>query len=253
MQINITYVPIDLLRPSEYNPRKWDEEAKANLKESIKRFDVVDPLLVNGSEERKNIVIGGHFRIETLKELGYTEVPVVYLYISDIEKEKELNIRLNKNQGEFDLDLLAEFDESFLTDIGFDSEELDDIFEEDKTEQIFDLKKELEKLDINEITVQKGDIYDLDGSRLMCGDSTIEENMLKLMGDTKVDMVMTDPPYILDYLHGKTRHGEATLGFGAEKNRRYLETDFVGRAQSGPPVGKQGSELEHPSGHQLEF
>lgn len=226
-QLKITYVPIESLLPSEYNPRKWGAEAKNNLKESIKRFDVVDPLLVNGSEERKNILIGGHFRLEALKELGYTEVPVVYLDIPDIEKEKELNIRLNKNQGEFDLDLLAEFDESFLVDIGFDSEELDDIFEEDKTEQIFDLEKELEKLDINEITVQKGDIYDLDGSRLMCGDSTIEENMLKLMGDTKADMVMTDPPYILDYLHGKTRHGEATTGFGSKKNRRYLETDSL--------------------------
>lgn len=226
-KINITYVPIESLRPSEYNPRKWDEEAKTNLKESIKRFDVVDPLLVNGSEERKNILIGGHFRLEALKELGYTEVPVVYLDIPDVEKEKELNIRLNKNQGEFDLDLLAEFDESFLADIGFDSEELDDIFEEDKTEQIFDLNKELEKLNISEITVQKGDVYDLDGSRLMCGDSTIEDNMLKLMGDTKADMVITDPPYILDYLHGKTRHGEATTGFGAKKNRRYLETDSL--------------------------
>lgn len=70
MQINITYVPIESLRPSEYNPRKWDEEAKTNLKESIKRFDVVDPLLVNGSEARKNILIGGHFRLEALRLKG---------------------------------------------------------------------------------------------------------------------------------------------------------------------------------------
>ncbi len=121
--INVVCVPIADLRASEYNPRKWDAEAKKQLKESITRFGVVDPLLVNGAEDRKNIVIGGHFRLEAIKELGHTEAPVVYLNIPDIERERGLNIRLNKNVGEFDIALLAEFDESFLSDIGFNSEE----------------------------------------------------------------------------------------------------------------------------------
>lgn len=227
-KIEVTYVPLSNLNASEYNPRKWDAKAKEQLKESITRFGVVDPLLANSAEARKNILIGGHFRLEVLRELGYTEVPVVYLNIPDIEKEKELNIRLNKNQGEFDYDLLAEFDESFLADIGFDSEELDSIFEEEMEETQFDLQKELNKLNIEKITVQKGDVYDLDGSRLCCGDSTIEADMLHLMENHKADMVMTDPPYILDYLHGKTKkNGEAVTGFGAKKNRRYLETDVL--------------------------
>ena len=134
---------------------------------------------------------------------------------------------MNKNTGDWDLSLLAQFDETILSDIGFDSEALDKIFEEDIQEDQFDLQKELEKLNIENISVQKGDVYDLDGSRLMCGDSTIETDMLKLCGNEKADMVMTDPPYILDYLHGKTRHGEATTGFGAKKNRRYLETESL--------------------------
>lgn len=225
--LHIQYVPITNLNASTYNPRKWDAEAKAELKESITRFGVVDPLLVNGDEARKNIVIGGHFRLEVLLELGYTEVPVVYLNIPDLKKEQELNIRLNKNQGEFDLELLAQFDESFLKDVGFDSEELDDIFAPDPIEEEFDLEKELEKLDITEISTQKGDLYDLDGSRLYIGDSTIEADMLALVGDEKIDMVMTDPPYRLDYLKGKTRHGEPTVGFGTKKNRRYLETESL--------------------------
>lgn len=225
--ISVVYVPIVELRASEYNPRKWDAEAKKHLKDSITRFGVVDPLLVNGADGRKNIVIGGHFRLEAIKELGHTEAPVVYLNIPDIEREQELNIRLNKNTGEFDIALLAEFDESFLSEIGFNSEELDSIFEEDKEEEHFDLEKELNKLNIDNISVQKGDVYDLNGSRLMCGDSTVTEDMLTLMGEQKASMVMTDPPYILDYLHGKTRHGEATTGFGAKKNRRYLETESL--------------------------
>lgn len=223
----IEYVSIELLSSPDYNPRIWDEEATKQLKESITKFGVVDPILVNSAPERHGVVIGGNFRLKVLRELGHQTVPVVYVNISDLEKEKELCIRLNKNQGEFDLDLLSQFDESFLSDLGFDSEELDQIFDEEKEEEQFDLKKELDKLNITEINVQKGDIYDLDGSKLMCGDSTIEEDVLRLVGENKIDMVMTDPPYILDYLHGKTKHGEAVTGFGTKKNRRYLETDVL--------------------------
>ncbi len=226
-KLEVVYVPLSQLKPAEYNPRKHNKEQAAGLQESIKRFGVVDPLIVNNGKGRENILIGGNFRLSVLQELGYAEVPVVFVNIPDLAKEKELNLRLNKNQGEFDLELLAEFDESFLADVGFGSEELDGIFEEEKVEQEFDLQEELDKLNITSIAAQKGDIYDLDGSRLMVGDSTIEADMLALMGNEKADMVMTDPPYRLDYLKGKTRNGKPTVGFGTKKNRRYLETDVL--------------------------
>jgi ParB-like chromosome segregation protein Spo0J len=124
----VVYVPVDQLINPDYNPRSWSEQNTTELKTSIARYGIVDPLLVNSADERKNIVIGGNFRLKVLKELGYTEVPVVYIHIPDINKEKELCIRLNKNQGEWDLELLSKFDESFLEDIGFDSVELDSIF-----------------------------------------------------------------------------------------------------------------------------
>jgi DNA modification methylase len=224
-QLKIQSIAISKLKPALYNPRKWSEEAVEQLTESIQRFGMVDPILVNDAEGRKNIVIGGHFRLKVAKDLGYKEVPIVYLDIPDEAKEKELNLRLNRNLGEWDLNLLAEFDQALLEDIGFTSEELDDIFdiEVDNPEQ-FDLKKELAKLDIEEVSVQKGDIYQLGDSRLMCGDSTIEEDFTRLMNGQKADMCMTDPPYILDYLHAK-RHGKPTTGFGAKRDRRYLETD----------------------------
>ena len=226
--IKIEYVSIDILKPAEYNPRKWDKEAEEQLKESIKRYGIVDPLLVNSANERKNIVIGGHFRLSVLKELGFDSIPVVYINIPDIEKEKELNIRLNKNTGEFDWDILATFDESFLSTVGFSSEELDSIFAIEETPEEFDLERELKKLKIDKITVQKGDVYDLNGSKLMCGDSCLSEDMEKLMDGTKADMCFTDPPYILDYLKGKTKQKDGvTVGFGAKKNRRYLETESL--------------------------
>jgi len=225
--LKIVEVNIKDLIPADYNPRKWEPEAVTNLKESIKRFGIVDPIIANGSPNRKNIVIGGHFRLKVAEDLGYKTVPVVYLNIPDISKEKELNLRLNKNTGEWDWDLLAKFNETVLTDIGFSSQELDSIFDLDLEPEKFDLQKELAKLNINKIEIQKGRVWQLGKHRLMCGDSTVEQDILKLVGNEKANMCFTDPPYILDYLHGKKKHGNAITGFGAKRDRRYLETDVL--------------------------
>lgn len=225
--LTVVYVPIGELIPATYNPRKWSEDTTTQLTESMKRFGLVDPIVVNSAIDRKNIVIGGHFRLKVAKDLGYKEIPVVYVDIPDVEKEKELNLRLNKNIGEWDWSLLSDFGETMLSDIGFSSEELDDIFDIEDTPEQFDLQKELEKLDIKNIEIQKGDVWQLGESRLMCGDSTIEEDIFKLMNGEKAIMCFTDPPYILDYLNGKKKHGKATEGFGAKRDRRYLETDVL--------------------------
>lgn len=225
--LTVTNVSINELKPSLYNPRKWSDEATEQLKESIMRFGLVDPILVNNASERAGIVIGGHFRLKVAKKLGYTEVPVLYITIPDEAKEKELNIRLNKNLGDWDYELLAQFDQSLLESTGFSSEELDDILNVDvDTPEEFDLNKELEKLDIKMVSVQKGDVYKLGDSRLMCGDSTLPEDFNKLMNGEQANMCLTDPPYILDYLNAK-RHGNPTEGFGSKRNRRYLETDVL--------------------------
>jgi len=226
-KIQIVNISVNEIKVADYNPRTWSTEQTESLTESITRFGLVDPIICNSAPRRKNVCIGGHFRLHIAKELGYKEFPVVYVNIPELEKEKELNLRLNKNTGSFDLELLATFDKTFLDDVGFSSEEIDDIFQVDPTPEEFDLEKELKKMDI-EVKVKKGDIYEIDGSYLMCGDSTIESDMLKLMEGAQADMVMTDPPYILDYLKGKTKQKDGvTTGFGAKKNRRYLETDVL--------------------------
>jgi len=225
--LQIVQVPVGMLKASEFNPRKWSKDQLAALRESIIRFGLCDPLIANSASGREHFLLGGHMRLEVAKEIGLKEVPVVYIKLEDIEKERELCVRLNKNTGSFDLDLLKAFSEEMLADIGFDSAELDSIFDIDPTPEKFDLKKELEKLNIHEIKVQKGDVYEIAGSKLMCGDSTIEADMLKLMGDEKADMCFTDEPYVLDYLHGKKRNGKATTGFGLKRDRRYLETESI--------------------------
>ena len=220
-KLAVEYILIDELKVSEYNPRKHTKKVREQLAQSITRFGMVDPIIANSAAKRKNVVIGGHFRLSVAKELKYTEVPVVYVNIPDLEREKELNIRLNKNVGEFDLELLAEFDENFLADLGFSSIELDEVFKEDSEPEQFNLKKALAKAGVTEVKVKPGQIYQLGDNRLMCGNSTSEEDVLKLMDGAKIDMCFTDPPYILDYLSRSKRSG----GFGAKKNRRYIGTD----------------------------
>lgn len=225
--LKVLYVEVSELLPAEYNPRKWDTTALGSLKESIQRFGLVDPIIANSAKGRRGVIIGGHMRLKVAKDLGYTQMPVVYVHIPDLAKEKELNLRLNRNTGDWDWGLLAEFDQSMLVDVGFTSEEMDDIFGIDETPEQFDLEKELKKLNITKVEMQKGEVYALGDSRLMIGDSTIEADMLTLMDGQKADLCFTDPPYILDYLNGKTKHGKATEGFGNKRDRRYLETDVL--------------------------
>lgn len=131
---------IDDLIGAEYNPRKLSDEQKQTIKDSIKRFGLVDPVLVNINTERKGIIIGGHQRTMIARELGFKKIPCIELDLT-LEKEKELNVRLNKNTGEFDFDLLSEhFKENELISWGFADDEVE-FFEMDEDEfgEDFDL------------------------------------------------------------------------------------------------------------------
>ena len=127
-ELKIEYANVEELRPAEYNPRKWTDKARKGLNESLDEFGFVQPIVVNSAPERKGIVIGGNFKLDIAKKDGLKQVPVVYVNIPDIEKEKELNIRLNKNQGDFDFEMLSDFDEKMLLEIGFDDDDMKDIF-----------------------------------------------------------------------------------------------------------------------------
>jgi len=192
--IEIVQVDINELRPSEYNPRMANEKECKDLKTSIKRFGIVDPIIVNSAKERKNIVVGGHFRLRIAKEMGYKTLPVVYVDVPDIKKEQELNIRLNKNNGQFDINLLANIDEDLLKDIGFLSDELDQIFQLDIDDEKADKVPEVRETDI-----KLGDMFKLGTHRLLCGDAIKKEDAERLLAREKADMVFCDPPYGVEY------------------------------------------------------
>ena len=122
--MTVEYYKPNQLIMAEYNPRQLTKDQHSQLKDSIKRFGLVDPLIVNKNKERKNILVGGHQRLRIAKELGINKIPCVEVDLS-LDQEKELNIRLNKNVGEWDFDSLANyFDVGELVDWGFTGDEL---------------------------------------------------------------------------------------------------------------------------------
>ncbi len=176
------------LIPASYNPRKWPDKEIKDLKASLEKFSLADPIVINAN----NTVIGGHFRLTLLKEKGIDEVDVrVPDRLLEEAEERELNIRLNRNCGLWDFDALANFDEDLLTDIGFDSKELDKIF------QLETQPGEDDVPEVKETDIKLGDIFQLGRHRLMCGDSTQREDVEKLMRGEKSDMLFTSPPYNL--------------------------------------------------------
>ena len=113
--MNIELIEIKKLKPATYNPRQISTKQYQDLKKSIEKFDLVDPIIIN----KDHTVIGGHQRLKVCKELKYKDVDCVILDLTK-EQERELNVRLNKNTGAFDMDILAnEFDIDELTEWGF--------------------------------------------------------------------------------------------------------------------------------------
>ena len=183
---------IDELIFAEYNPRQLSKEQFQYLKDSLSRFGLVDPIIVNKNKDRKDIIIGGHQRVKVAKKLGINDIPCIELDLS-YDKERELNIRLNKNTGDWDFDILANnFDLDDLVEFGFDASELKlDLFEEEKEGLIDDddIPEDVESV------CKLGDLWQLGSHRLLCGDSTKKKNIELLLDGNKADMVFTDPPY----------------------------------------------------------
>ncbi len=235
LDLKIVWVDIRLPRPAQYNPRKHSDEQERQLTESLQTFGTVEPIVMNGAPGRKNIVIGGHFRLEVMRKLGYKKVPVVYVNIPSVEREKELNLRLNKNTGDWDWEALKEFDTDFLKDVGFDAGELAQFWDGalETEDDGFDVEKELEK--IHTPKAKRGDRYRLGPHLLLCGDATDPEDVKQLVGKTTINMVYCDPPYNIDLsydrgISNKMRYGGKTKDNKTEEEYRQFLVSALGNA-----------------------
>ncbi len=179
---------IDDLIPTEDNPRKMTEKQKEDLQKSLEKFNLVEIPAINTDDR----IISGHQRLKILQLLGRgkeeIDVRVPNRKLTE-EEHREYLLRANKNLGDWDYDLLANFDEDILNEVGFESEELDKIFD-------------LDSKDIDEVPEppeepksKLGDLYQLGEHRLLCGDATKKEDVERLMDGKKADMVFTDPPF----------------------------------------------------------
>ncbi len=188
-------VKLDTLSPAKYNPRRMNDRQRGDLKDSLDRFDLVDPLIINTN----GTIIGGHQRYKMLSEQGALEVDVrVPERELTLAEEKELNLRLNKNQGEFDMSLLTGFDPEMLVGVGFDAATVDEMFELAAADDVFDEEKEYASIEQPQTKV--GDIYEFPGGhRLLCGDASLYGDVERLMDGALADLIYTDPPYNVAY------------------------------------------------------
>jgi len=184
------------LKPAPYNPRQSTARQESQLKRSLEKFGVVEPIIWN---KQTGYIVGGHFRVRELQKLGYKEIDCVIVDLNE-DDEKELNIRLNANTGEWDWDSLAnEWDVEKLDDWGLDLPVDLSVAEElEAEEDNYEIPDEINT------DIVLGDLFEIGEHRLLCGDSTDSDQVAKLMNGEKADMVFTDPPYNVDYV-GKTK------------------------------------------------
>lgn len=210
--MEVREVPIDEVIPYENNPRVNDE-AVEKVANSIKAFGFQQPIVV----DKNNVIIVGHTRLKAAKSLKLKTVPVVVADELSDEKVKAYRLADNKTsefadwddellQIELD-DLIGEID---MSDFGFSDIDLDDSSNQEAVDDDFDEEPPAEPKS------KLGEIYQLGRHRLMCGDSTKQEDVAKLMDGVKADLLITDPPY------------NVALGMGGSKDdarKRHRRTD----------------------------
>ena len=192
-ELKIVIKNIDELKVYENNPRKNDQAVDA-VANSIKEFGFKVPVIIT----KDNVIIAGHTRIKACKKLGITDVPCIIA--DDLSEDQIRAFRLADNRAselaDWDLDKLKiEFDNIELDLDLFGFEELQKKLGDDPEDDDFD---ESEVLTDHPYS-QKGDIFELNEHRVMCGDSTDPEIVKALVNRKVVDMIFTDPPYNVDY------------------------------------------------------
>lgn len=245
--LEIEYIDVNNLTPYDNNAKIHTSEQIEEIKNSIKEFGMNDPIGVWGE---RNLIVEGHGRLIACKELGIKSVPVIRL--DDLTDEQRRAYTLAHNQltmsTGFDLEKLKlELDEISLdmADFGFDDMQLDDSTLDEENEIVEDEIPEVPE----EPKSKYGDIYQLGNHRLMCGDSTKQEDVEKLMNGAKAYMVLTDPPYGINVVKsnqigggGKTHFGERDKILKASSYKEIIGDDTTETAKLNYEIIKKFSQ-----------
>lgn len=229
--MEIKSININQINPAVYNPRvalKPGDGEYEKLKNSIKSFGYIEPLVWN---KRTGTLVAGHQRLSVLKEEGFKEVEVSVVDLS-LEKEKALNIALNKIRGYWDDDKLAALlDELFKVpelDIGltgFEEREISILF--DRYIDPIDIQSSEDPQKIEHPITKPGDLIELGPHKLLCGDSSKQDDLAKLLGDRKIALLWSDPPYNVSYDSASRPIGE---GAKPGSGWREIANDFLPQA-----------------------
>ena len=226
LELNIEYVDIDLVKPSDKNPRTHTKEQVQQIADSMCKFGWVNPILVDENYE----IIAGHGRLMAGKLLGYTKVPIAKLcHLSEKEKLGLLvaDNRITENAG-WDDEKLQEVmqqlhDENFdLSVLGFTNKELEKFRAEFDSEIEAAAIEDIVPDQTDKVISKQGDIWILGEHRLLCGDACIAENYDKLMDGEMANMVFTDPPYNVAYDESFRNKNEKA------ENPRLIKNDNLG-------------------------
>nr|DAZ76451.1 MAG TPA: adenine specific DNA methyltransferase [Caudoviricetes sp.] len=198
-ELKYELVDVDRLIPYINNARTHSKEQVTRLASSIKEFGFINPVITDGEHG----ILAGHGRIMAAKQLGIKQVPCISAaYLTEAQKKAYIlaDNRLPMDAG-WDNDLLKIEIESLQGEgfdialTGFDEKEIADLFAADNEAQEdgFDVDEELSKPCFS----QAGDVWHLGKHRVICGDSTKQDTYAALLGDDKVNLVCTDPPYLV--------------------------------------------------------
>lgn len=199
-------VPIAKLIPYVNNARTHSPEQITKLRSSLREFGFVNPVIIDNNYN----VLCGHGRLVAAKEEGITEVPCVFVdHLTEAQKKAYIiaDNRMALDAG-WDEELLAVEMEELqglgfdLSLTGFDEKELSDLFSDDTNSKAkdddYDLTAALEKAAF----VLRGDVWTVGRHKLVCGDATNPDDINLLMGDTKANLILTDPPYGVSFKSG---------------------------------------------------
>ena len=212
------------LIPFDKNPRILSDSQKQKLKQSIKKFNLVEiPVL-----DKDNTIISGNQRIKVLLLLNRSDEEIdVRIPNRKLTKEEieEYNLKSNLHNGEWDFEALKSFEIETLMYAGFSDNDLSKIWDStlETENDNFDTEKELEKIKISKTKL--GDIIQLGQHLLVCADSTDPKVIEKLSKEKVVDMIYSDPPYniSLDYNKGIGGKGK----YGGQTNDNKSEAEYI--------------------------
>ena len=208
-------VKITEVKPNPNNPRLVKDEKFAKLVQSIKDFPQMlelRPIVVNDDM----IVLGGNMRLKACKEAGLKEVPIIKASDLTEEQQREFIIKDNLGYGEWDWEMIAnEWDAEQLNEWGMDVPSFKPT-EVEAVEDDYEIPEEIKS------DIVLGDLVEIGQHRLLCGDSTEVDNWQKVMKDKLADLIITDPPYNVDYSSKNKMLNYADKG---NRNQNDIEND----------------------------